>query len=168
MKTILNRRSIRKYKDKPVEKDKVDKLLRAAMQAPSAANQQPWEFIVVEDKEILKKLSDASPYSKPAANSAVTFVLLSKINGLKFPHCIPQDMGAAAENILLEACDLDLGAVWMGIAPVKERMDNVRKIFDLTEDVDPFALISIGYPDEQENKFIDRFDEKRVHYNKWK
>ncbi|MFT8313823.1 MAG: nitroreductase family protein [Clostridium sp.] len=92
MDLILNRRSIRKYEERTVEKDKIEKLLRSAMQAPSAANQQPWEFIVVEDKDILKKLADTSPYSGIVANSAVTFVLLSRKEGLMFPDFSLQDI----------------------------------------------------------------------------
>ena len=168
MEVIFNRRSIRKYVDKPVEKEKMEKLLRAAMQAPSAGNQQPWEFIIVEDKERLKKLSEASPYSKMVANSPVTVVLLSRKEGVKFPPCIPQDMGAAAENLLLEAVQLGLGAVWLGIAPVQERMNYIKDLFSLPESIEPFALIPVGYPDGQKNEFVDRFDATRIHYENWK
>ena len=74
MDSIFHRVSIRKYQDKPVEKEKTEAILRAAMQAPSAANQQPWEFYVVTDKEILKELSEASPYAKMVANAPVAIV----------------------------------------------------------------------------------------------
>jgi nitroreductase len=168
MEAIFNRRSIRTYEDKPVEKEKIEKLLRAAMQAPSAANQQPWEFIVVEDKEKLEILSNASPYSKMVANSAVTVVLLSRYEGVAFPPCVPQDMGAAAENLLLEAVQLELGAVWIGIAPVQERMNYIKDMFGLPEGIEPFALIPVGYPDGNKNVFIDRFDATKVHYENWK
>lgn len=104
MEVIFNRRSIRKYEDKPVEREKIEKLLRAAMQAPSAGNQQPWEFIIVEDKERLKKLSEASPYSKMVANSPVTVVLLSREEGVKFPPCIPQDMGSCCRKSSFRSC----------------------------------------------------------------
>ncbi|MDD3223574.1 MAG: nitroreductase family protein [Clostridium sp.] len=167
MDAIFNRRSIRKYKNLPVEKEKVEKLLRAAMQAPSAGNQQPWEFLVVEDKDKLKELSKTSPYSKMVADSAVTFVLLSRKKDLIFPSCVLEDMGAASENLLLEAVDLGLGAVWLGVATVKDRMEYIKKLFNLSDDVDAFSLIPVGYPDDsQKNKFVDRFDEKRVHYEK--
>ena len=168
MKAIFNRRSIRKYEDRPVEKEKIEKLLRAAMQAPSAANQQPWEFLVIEDKEVLNKLAQTSPYSKMVASSAVTFVLLSRKEGLLAPGCVPQDMGAASENLLLEAVELELGAVWLGIASIEDRMEYIKKLFDLPENIEPFALIPVGYPDGQKNKFVDRFDETRVHYGTWK
>jgi nitroreductase len=102
------------------------------------------------------------------ANSAVTVVLLSRKEGVVFPPCIPQDMGAAAENLLLEAVQLGLGAVWIGIAPVQERMNYIKDMFGLPEGIEPFALIPVGYPDGQKNEFIDRFDATRVHYENWK
>lgn len=167
MKEIFNRRSIRKFKDQAVEPEKIDRLLRAAMQAPSAANQQPWEFIVVTEKETLRKLSEVSPYSKPVAGSAVTFLLLADRNALKVPTAWEQDMGAAAENLLLEATHLGLGGVWFGVATAASVADNVRTLFDLPDGIKPFALISVGYPDGQKNEFIDRYKAEKVHYEKW-
>ncbi|GKX67216.1 nitroreductase family protein [Inconstantimicrobium mannanitabidum] len=168
MKEIFNRRSIRKYEDRPVEREKIDELLRAAMQAPSAANQQPWEFIVVEDKNNLNKLSLVSPYSKLVAGSAVTFVLLANSDKFRVPTAWQQDMGAAAQNILLEATHLNLGAVWLGVATADSVVDNVKEMFNLPDNIKPFALISVGYPDNQKNEFVDRYDAERVHYESWK
>ncbi|NNU77748.1 nitroreductase family protein [Clostridium estertheticum] len=168
MEAIFNRRSIRKYEDRPIEKEKIEKLLRAAMQAPSAANQQPWEFLVIEDKEILKKLSEVSPYSKMIRTSAVTFVLLSRKDGLLAPGCVPQDMGAASENLLLQAVELGLGAVWLGVASIDERMSYIKDLFNLPDNIEAFALIPVGYPDGQQNKFVDRFDKARVYYESYK
>ncbi|QAT39699.1 nitroreductase family protein [Clostridium sp. JN-9] len=166
MNSIFNRRSIRKYKGKPIEKEKIEKLLRAAMQAPSAGNQQPWEFIVIQQKDNLKKLSKMSPYAKPIEGAAAVFVLMADEKKMKFPGIWQQDMAAAAENILLEAVELDLGAVWLGVASIKEREDYIKEMFNLNENLKPFCVIALGYPDGQENKFIDRFDEKRIHWDK--
>jgi len=167
MKEIFNRRSIRKFEDRPVEKDKIDKLLRAAMQAPSAANQQPWEFIVVEDKEALNKLSLMSPYSKPVASSGVTIVLLANSNDFKVPTAWQQDLGAAAQNILLEATDLGLGSVWLGVSVADENVAYIRNLYHLPENAKPFALVAVGYPDGQKNEFVDRYKQEKVHYEKW-
>lgn len=167
MKEIFNRRSIRKFKDQPVETEKIERLLRAAMQAPSAANQQPWEFIVVQDKEGLEKLSKVSPYSKPVAGSAVTFVLVANENALKIPTGWQMDMSAVAQNILLEAVHLDLGGVWFGVATAEDVVKNVRSLFNLPENIKPFGMVSIGYPDGQKNEFVDRYKTERVHYEKW-
>jgi nitroreductase len=168
MKEIFNRRSIRKFQNQSVEKEKIEKLLRAGMQAPSAANQQPWEFIVVENKETLSKLSLMSPYSKMVANSPLTIVLLANSDTFLVPTAWEQDMGAVAENILLEATYLELGSVWLGVATSQSCVDYVKETFSLPENLKPFALISIGYPDNQKNEFVDRYNEKKVHYENWK
>jgi len=168
MEAIFIRRSIRKYKNQPVEKDKIDILLRAAMQAPSAGNQQPWEFIVVQERENLIKLSEASPYSKPVKDAPLAFVLLGNEEKMKFPENWQQDMGAATENILLQAVELKLGSVYLGVAPNEERENIIKKMFNLPDNMKPFCIIAIGYPAEgQENKFIDRYDEKRIHYERF-
>jgi nitroreductase len=166
MDIINNRRSIRTYKDIPVEKEKIEKLLRAAMQAPSAYNQQAWEFIVVEDKETLKKLSDMSPYSKPVEKSPLTFIVLGNKYNMKVPECWQQDLGAATENLLLEAVELGLGGVWMAVAPIEERMSCIKAMFNLPENMVPFSVIPVGYPVD-EPTFIDRYDSNKVHYEKW-
>lgn len=166
MQEIFIRRSVRTYKDIPVEREKIDKLLRAAMQAPSAGNQQPWEFIVVQNKDLLNKLSGISPYSKMVTKAPLAIVLLANKNNMRFSENWQQDMGAATENLLLEAAHLGLGGVWLGVAPVEDRMNAVKKIFNLPENIFPFAVVPIGYP-EAEQRFIDRYDASRVHYDKY-
>lgn len=167
MDEIFNRRSIRKFKDQAVEPDKIDRLLRAAMQAPSAGNQQPWEFIVIQDKEKLAQVSGTSPYAKPIAGSAVTFVLLANEKELKVPTAWEQDLSAATQNLLLEAVHLGLGGVWFGVATSDAAAENVKKFFELPENIRPFAMVSVGYPDGQKNEFADRYKADRVHYEKW-
>lgn len=167
MKAIFNRRSIRKFKDQPVETEKIEKLLRAAMQAPSAANQQPWEFIVVQDKAALEALSQVSPYSKPVAASGVTFILAANEKALLVPTAWQQDMSAAAENLLLEATELELGGVWFGVATSEVVMETVSKLYTLPDHIKPFAMIAVGYPDGQGNVFVDRYNADKVHFDKW-
>lgn len=148
---------------------KIDKLLRAAMQAAgSRMGAEPWEFIVVKNKETIKKLSEIDSNTKLLANASLAIVLLANMERVHYKQLWQQDMSAASENLLLEAANLGLGAVWLGIAPIEERMDKIRKIFNLKEEIRPFNIISIGYPAEGlENKFIDKFDESRVFYEKY-
>lgn len=167
MEEIFIRRSIRKFEDKEIEQEKIEKLLRAAMQAPSAANQQPWEFIVVTGKEELKVLSEASMYSKPTEGSGAAIVLLGDSRNFRVPDCWQQDMGAVAQNILLEAVHLGLGGVWMALSANQGASEYVTKLYGLPEYIKPFALIALGYPKDQENQFVDRYQESRVHYGKW-
>ena len=167
MDEIFSRRSIRKFKNQEVEPEKIEQLLKAAMQAPSAANQQAWEFIVVQDKEMLKQLAQVSPYAKPVEASAVTFVLLANEKDLKIPTAWEQDLGASSENLLLEAVHLGLGTVWLGVATAASVAENVSRLFGLPDYIKPFSLIATGYPDGQENQFVDRFRPEKVHYGQW-
>lgn len=162
---IQTRRSIRKYEDKPIAKETIEKLLRAAMQAPSAANQQPWEFIVVQNKDTLEKLSLAQPYAAPIKNAPLGIIVLANQNRMKFPSYWQQDLAAATENLLLEAVALGLGAVWLGIAPETDRMTYIKELFNLPQQLEVFALIALGYTSD--NKVQDRFDSTRIHFEKY-
>lgn len=163
MNSIFVRRSIRKYLAKPVEEEKLDQLLRAAMQAPSAGNQRPWEFIVVQDKEMLNKLSLMSPYAGPAREAPAAIVVLGNRQNLKFPEIWQQDLAAATQNLLLQAVELELGAVWLGVAPVEERMTYITELFALPDVLLPFAVIPLGYP-ATPNQYADRYEKTRIHY----
>ena len=165
MDVIFNRRSIRRYKKQAVEQEKIEKLLRAAMQAPSAANQQPWEFIVVQNKGNLEKLAGISSYSKMVADAPLAIVLLGNEDRMRLQLHWDQDMAVAAQNILLEAAHLGLGGVWLGVAPMQDRMDLISELYGLKSKLRPFCVIPIGYPEEsQDDKIIDRYDPERVHY----
>lgn len=167
MKEIFIRRSIRKFKDTPVKKEKIEQLLRAAMQAPSSLNQQPWEFIVVESKTALQKLSKAMPDAKPVSNSELTIILVANSMKFRYEPDWMMDMSAAAQNILLEAVHLELGAVWMSITSVYSAINYVREMYELPSDIRPFAFIAIGYPESNKNQFIDRYHAEKIHYEKW-
>lgn len=168
MKTILNRRSVRQFKDQKVESNKIETLLRAAMQAPSAMNQQSWEFLVVTDKKSLFRLSKMSPYSSMLENAPLAILVLSNVNGMRAKNLWQQDLSAATENILLQAVDLGLGSVWLGVGTIKEREEYIRKMFNLPENITPFNVIAIGYPlNDTANTFVDKYDVSKVHYEKY-
>lgn len=164
MESIFHRVSIRKYQDKEIEPEKVEKLLRAAMAAPSACNQQPWEYYVVTNREKIEALSKASPYTGCAKGAPVVFVPCYR-EGLIAPMYADIDMSASVENLLLEADALGLGAVWMGISPLKDRMETVKEILNIREDLFAFAIIPCGYPAESRAQEA-RYDEQRVHFVK--
>ncbi len=169
MNAIFTRRSVRQYLDKPVEEQKVKQLLAAAMQAPSAANQQPWEFIVVQDKEQLKKLAGYSPYASMLARAPLGIVVLGDKRRMRMPDKWQQDLGAATQNILLEAVNQGLGAVWLGVYGDDSLTANVIKFFNLPRHAIPYAVISIGYPaTASANKFVDRFDSSRIYFEHYK
>ena len=167
MDIIFNRRSVRKYTEQKIEPEKVDRMLRAAMQAPSATNQQPWEFLVIDDKDTIVKLADFSPYAKMLPGAPLAMVILEK-QGMRAPLFTEQDLGAAVQNLMLQAVEDGLGSVWMGVGRGTERETFLTEMFNLPETVKPFSVLAIGYPaDENAIKFEDRYDETRVHYNKY-
>lgn len=157
---IFTRTSIRQWTEEPVEKETVLTLLRAAMAAPSACNSQPWEFIVVTDEKLKKELSLISPYSHFADKAPVMIALLCRKEN-SCPAYNEIDMGICIENILLEADEQGLGAVCLGVAPLKDRMDAMAKILDLPDGLEAFALIPVGHPQKQP-AIHDRFDESRI------
>lgn len=166
MDAILNRKSIRKYKDIKVSDELVEALLRAAMAAPSAGNEQPWEFIVLKNKETMKKITEFHPYSKMLLNADVAIVVCGDEAKERFKGYWVQDCSAATENILIAAEDKGLGAVWLGVYPLEDRVSSLKEILNLPESVIPLSIIPVGYPDEQKDP-ADRFNKERIHYDKW-
>ena len=165
MSGIFHRVSIRKYTGQPVEEEKIEMMLKAAMAAPSACNQQPWEFFVVTNPEKIQELSGTSPYAKPCIGAPLVFVPCYRTKGMVAPSYCDIDLSASVENLLLEADELGLGAVWMGISPIHDRMEDVRKVLNVPEDLNVFCLISCGYPAEERPQ-QDRYDKARVHFVK--
>ena len=163
MREWFTRRSIRFFQDRPVEPEKIEAMLRAASQAPSAGNRQPWEFLVIHSRDTLERLSGMSEYAKPAGRCTVAVLLLARQQHIMWQ----QDMAACAQNMLLEAVYQGLGAVWLGVAPHEPSMAFVREVFALPQGIEPFALIAAGYPEDRQNEYTDRFLPGRVHYEKW-
>ena len=166
--TIINtRRSIRVYEDKQVSDEDILKILKAGMQAPgSRLGSEPWEFVVIKNKDTLEKLAEIKPRVKTAP---VAILLVANIERAFYKLHWQQDMSTAAENMLLEAVNLGLGGLWNGVAPTEETMEKVAELFGLdNENQKPFCVITLGYPaDGWENKFMDKFDEERIHYEKY-
>jgi nitroreductase len=163
---IRTRRSIRAYTDQPVSAESVETLLRAAMSAPSAGNQQPWHFIVVDDRGVLQEIARIHPYAGMAAQAPVGILVCGDTREEKYPGYWVQDCSAAVQNLLLAAHDVGLGAVWTGVFPRPDRVEAFRKLFRLPDPVHPLAFIVIGYPAEKVEP-ADRFRESRIHRNVW-
>ena len=162
MNEIDKRVSVRRFADCPVEEEKISAMLRAAMQAPSAHNQQPWEFYVVGNRELLEKLSEISPYSKCIRNAPMAIISAYRTSGLPSPEFCIVDMSNAMENLWLEATHQGLGGVWIGTAPNPEIMKKVEKIIGIPEHLHAFAVFPFGYP-IREKEPQNRFDESRIH-----
>lgn len=160
LKEIKNRHSIRKYTNKEVTKKDLEKLLKSAMQAPTALNEQPWRFIAVTNKKVLKKMSQTTPHQAMLAKAGAAIVVLGdkRVDHKQF---ISVDCGAAIQNILLEATHMGLGCCWCAIDPIKERIEAYKELFLLKSYLAPIAVVSIGYPNEVK-EFVDRYDEEKV------
>lgn len=165
MDIINNRRSVRVFNEnKVISQVDLIKILAAGMMAPSARNQQPWEFIVVRDQAVISNLKKISKGSLAIENSKLVVALIIKSdNDIVSPDFVSQDMAACMQNMLLEATSLKIGSCWIGIYPVKERVESAKKV--LKTDKKVFALLSLGYPKNDEVfKEIDRFDANRISY----
>ena len=143
---IYARASVRAFADEPVSDEQVERLLRAAMAAPSAGNQQPWSWHLTRDPDLRAALAAASPYAAPAARAPLVIVPCMVPGRARHADYCPQDLSAAVENLLLAAVGEGLGAVWMGIAPEPERMAAVSAALGLLEGEEPFALVAVGVP----------------------
>ncbi|MCX6270064.1 MAG: nitroreductase family protein [Bacteroidetes bacterium] len=166
MSIIFQRRSIRKYTNQTVEEEKLHSLLSAGMSAPSAANQRPWQFILMKDRNNLDELSYAGPYSGMLKEAMAAIVVCGDLTLETRKGMWVQDCSAAAQNILLHCVELGLGSVWVGVYPREERMNYVIKALGLPAHIIPLCIIPIGYPAEQKET-PDRYDADRVHPEKW-
>jgi nitroreductase len=164
LEAIHTRRSIRKYADRPVPKELVTEMLRAAMSAPSAVNAQPWIFIVVDDRKLLDEIPTFSPYANMCRGAPLAILVCGDLTLEKVPGYWVQDCSAATQNLLLAAHDVGLGVVWTGIYPMKDRVEGFRKTFGLPENVIPLALVPVGYPNQNPGT-EDRFDKEKIYHN---
>ena len=161
---LLKRRSIRRFTEESVSEEMIESLLHAAMSGPSACNKKPWEFYVVTNKEKLEELKNSSMFTKFSSRLVIVVCgNLTKALPLKMAEYWIQDCSAATENILLQATDLGLGAVWCGIHPQKHAVERVQKILGIPQSQIPLNVIFIGHPAENPDA-RDQYDEKKVHY----
>jgi nitroreductase len=163
---MLRRRSIRRYTAEPVDEAAEMQMLRAAMYAPSAGNQQPWHFILVKDRAVLEAIPGVHPHAAMAAHAAGAILVCCNPSGAKHAVMWPQDCAAATQNLLLAAEALGLGAVWLGVYPREDRMAGVAKLFWLPDGTIPFSMVAYGHPAEKP-EFPERFDLARIHRDRW-
>lgn len=164
---IATRTSIRDYEARPVEKEKIEKMLRAAMAAPTAMNKQPWHFVVVDQRNVLDALAGANPYAKMLKKAPLAIVVCGNtdkmIEGGGRDFWI-QDASAATENLLLAAHAMGLGAVWTGAYPSEERCISISKVLSLSDNLVPLNMIVVGYPAEHPQP-KQKFKEENISYN---
>jgi nitroreductase len=165
-KAILSRRSIRKYAEGSISDEDIEALLRAAMHAPSAVNEQPWHFVVIKDRKILDAIPRISSTAQMAKYAALAIAVCADKNLEKLPGLWALDCSAASENILLAATARGFGAVWTAVYPFEERIKGIKKLLNLPGDVIPLCIIPIGRPAETPAP-VDRFNPSRIHHDTW-
>jgi len=164
LETIFNRKSVRKYTERPVEKEKLETLVRAGMAAPSSRDRRPWEFVIVTDRDLLDKMGDGLPLARMLKETKQAIIVCG--DTVKSENAWQLDCSAAAQNILLAAESMGLGAVWTAAYPYPERMKIIRDALQLPEHILPLTVIPLGYPTGIE-KPKDKYNKKQIHYNGW-
>jgi nitroreductase len=166
LEAIKTRRSIRQFQERPVPDEMIKTVIKAAMMAPSAGNQQPWHFIIICNREKLDAIPAFHPYSKMVLQAPVAILICGAITGKPWPAFWAQDCSAATQNLLLASRDLGLGTVWAGVYPVEDRMVGFRRLLSIPEDIYPFALIPSGWPTE-DFVSIERYKPELIHKEVW-
>jgi len=161
---IFTRRSIRKYKNTPVEHEKLLQILQAGTAAPSARNRQPWHFITVQTQEGRNKIMSAHPYSMMLKTAPCAIIVCADTDISQ--DYFQQDCAATIQNMLVSATDLGLGSVWLGVYPSKERADAISIAFNLPQNIIPIGIVVLGYGDEQKGR-ENRFNPAKVHTEVW-
>ncbi len=165
---IMTRSSVRKYTTEKVSKDQIEILLKAGMAAPTAGNKQPWELLVVDDKEILSGIANLIKGAHMADKAPLAICVLGSPDKALLPEYWMQDCSAVTENILLAAHGMGLGAVWCGAYPDNNtgKVEGLRKLLNIPVGTYTLSVIVIGHP-EGEAVVKDKWDPAKVHYNRY-
>ena len=167
MKEIFARRSIRRYEDKPVSEENIEALLKAAMYAPSAGNEKPWNFVVIRDRNTLNEITTFHPHTQMLKEAPVAILVCADTSNVKYDGMFwIQDIAACTQNILLQAVELGLGTCWCGVYPNEALVGAMTKLAKLPSHIIPVAVVAVGYPAE-EREVRDRYNPERIHYEVW-
>lgn len=162
---LLTRRSIRNFSPMKIENEKIKIILKAGMYAPSAHNRQPWHFIVIRNRTLMNEIPKIHKYAEMAKEADSVILVCADTTKQEEPGYFSQDCSAATENILLSAHIEGLGACWLGVYPIKERMEKIKKFLHLKENLVPFSMIALGYPEKKiENKDPKRYEENKIEF----
>lgn len=169
LEVINTRVSVRQFTGQKVSNEQITTILKAGMSAPTAVNKQPWGFTVVDDADLLEQLSVALPSSRienGASHAIVVCGDMTKAMEGEAQGYWVEDTSAATENMLLAAHAMGLGALWVGVYPIQEKVQKVTDILNIPEHLIPMCLVVVGYANEQP-AVKDKYKEENIHYNKW-
>ena len=166
MDTIYKRRSIRKYTSERVSDETLMEIIRAGMNAPSAGNQQPWHFVIIDERALLERITEIHPYAQMLHKAPAAILVCGDLDLEKHEGYWVQDCAAAVENMLLEIVDQGLGGVWLGVYPRNDRVEGIRELLGIPGHVIPFALIAVGHGAEEKG-LKNEFHKERIKRNHW-
>lgn len=167
IKVILDRRTIRKYKQESISDTILEQILKAGMYAPYAAKEMPFHFIVIKDSKTLSDLKAIHPFGQPLEKAPVAIVVCADKKCEPVDGLYVSDCAAATENLMLAAKAFNLGSCWLGLYPWETISKKVKEHFALPENIEPFSIITMGYSAEKEEARPERFDKTRIHNEKW-
>jgi nitroreductase len=166
LEAIYARRSVRKYQDRPVEKEKLAELCHLGAAGPSAMNRRPWAFVVVDDPSQLQKLRSSTMFGHFGAPAAIVMCAdMRRASAVGRGFWI-QDCAAGMENILLGCVEMGLGAVWIGVWPIRPAAWFLAKALKLPRHIRPLGIAYIGYPAEAKESRT-QFEEDMLHWQQW-
>ncbi len=163
---ILHRRSVRRYEERSIEQEKIDQLLQAALASPSSKHLNPWEFVVVDDKDILSRMSACRTYgSQMLKDAALGIVVCVDPSQTDTWQC---DGAIAAEHILLCASNIGLGACWVQVYNRDGAESLVRELCHIPESLNVLCIISVGYPNEDKKPINpEHLQYDKIHYGQY-
>lgn len=160
---IFNRKSVRAFTSKPVDKETLTLLVKAGMAAPSGMDRRPWDFVISDQRDVMESLAAKLPCAKMLKIAQAAIIIYGNPDKSTYWYL---DCSAAAQNILLAAESLGLGAVWTAAYPDQKRVEAVNSALKVPSPYIPLCVIPIGYPS---GNFVpkDKWDPTRVHFNLW-
>lgn len=174
MEGLLTRRSVRKYQDKPIARETIEEIIKAAQFAPTAHNRQPWEFLVIDDREFLADLRHIQRWTSFAKDAACVVIVCGDIdksfNRNKEDEkwsFIDVDCAIATENLMLAAWARGIGTCYCGAAPMQRVVDALKERLNLPDNIRPFAIVPMGYPAETPKQPEERYHPEKIHWGKW-
>jgi nitroreductase len=166
IKAIHTRRSIRKYTKEIIPDEVIQSFIKCGMYAPSAGNEQPWHFVIIKNPDTLKEIPTYHSHAQMLTEAYLAILICFDPTLEKHKSMAIQDCAAATQNILLAIHDHGYGGVWLGIYPREKRMNGLRSLLHLPEEIIPFSLIAVGRPNESKQT-PDRLKKDRIHYEQW-
>ena len=172
---ILTRRSVRQFDNtKEIRREDLEEIIKAAQYAPSAHNMQPWEFLVVTDKEQMAQLRHVQPWTSFAKEASAVILVCGNVNQSFSRHKEDEtwnysdiDCSLATENLLLAAHAKGIGACFCGAAPMPKVISGLQEMFALPEHIRPLSIVVLGYAKDEPKQPTDRFKVEKIHWEKW-